>query len=194
MIDAPVSPAASARKPFRWYRSSTVWILFGLLLGVLLGGLLPQDQHPHAYDLFHFLSKAFIQLIKGLIVPLLLSTIIVGIAQTGDLKSVGRLGGKALLYFEIVTTLSLIIGMVIANVLRPGADLPLDLSAHTAIAAVKRDAWEIALHLFPSNLIQHAAEGDVLPVVVFATLFGISLTRIGDAGKPVLSSSTRLPR
>ena len=187
MIDAPVSPAASARKPFRWYRSSTVWILFGLLLGVLLGGLLPQDQHPHAYDLFHFLSKAFIQLIKGLIVPLLLSTIIVGIAQTGDLKSVGRLGGKALLYFEIVTTLSLIIGMVIANVLRPGADLPLDLSAHTAIAAVKRDAWEIALHLFPSNLIQHAAEGDVLPVVVFATLFGISLTRIGDAGKPVLA-------
>lgn len=83
------------------------------MLGVLMGGLFPQDQYPHAYDFFHFLSKAFIQLIKGLIVPLLISTIIVGIAQTGDLKSVGRMGGKALLYFEIVTTLALVIGMVI---------------------------------------------------------------------------------
>jgi len=172
---------------FRWYRSITVWILIGLVAGVLLGGLLPQDEFPHAYDLFHFLSKAFIQLIKGLIVPLLLSTIIVGIAQTGDLKSVGRMGGKALLYFEIVTTLALVIGMLIANLLRPGAALPLNLGAHSSVATVKRDGWEIALHLFPSNLIQHAAEGDVLPVVVFATLFGVSLTRIGEAGKPVLA-------
>ena len=180
-------PSTPPPAPRRWYRSSTIWILFGLALGVLMGGLLPQDQHPHAYELFHFLSKAFIQLIKGLIVPLLISTIIVGIAQTGDLKAVGRMGGKALLYFEIVTTLALIIGMVIANLLRPGAALPLDLGAHATLATVKRDAWEIALHLFPSNLIQHAAEGDVLPVVVFATLFGVSLTRIGDAGKPVLA-------
>ena len=176
------------RRP--WYRSSTLWILFGLALGVLLGGLLPQDQHPHAYDLFRFLSKAFIQLIKGLIVPLLVSTIIVGIAQTGDLRAVGRMGGKALLYFELVTTVALVIGMVIANVLRPGASLPLDLSAHAtavATAASHRSGWEIALHLFLSNLIQHAAEGDVLPVVVFSTLFGVALTRIGDAGRPVLA-------
>jgi proton glutamate symport protein len=184
MIDAPALRTA-ARPP--WYRSSTVWILFGLVLGVLMGGLFPQDRYPHAYDFFHFLSKAFIQLIKGLIVPLLISTIIVGIAQTGDLKSVGRMGGKALLYFEVVTTLALVIGMVIANLLRPGASLPLNLSAHAAVASVKRDGWEIALHLFPSNLIQHAAEGDVLPVVVFATLFGVSLTRIGEAGKPLLT-------
>ena len=151
---------------------------------------MPQDQHPHAYDLFRFLSKAFIQLIKGLIVPLLVSTIIVGIAQTGDLRAVGRMGGKALLYFELVTTLALVIGMVVANVLRPGASLPLDLSAHAtavATAASQRSGWEIALHLFPSNLIQHAAEGDVLPVVVFSTLFGVALTRIGDAGRPVLT-------
>src|SRR5215510_10742417 len=108
----------------RWYRSSTFFIFTGLLLGVIVGGFCPQDQHPQAYNLFRFLSKAFIQLIKGLIVPLLLSTIIVGIAQTGDLKSVGRMGGKALLYFEIVTTLALVIGLAIANILRPGASLP----------------------------------------------------------------------
>lgn len=185
MTDVGEGNALPRRLP--WYRSSTLWILFGLCLGVLLGGLFPQDEFPRAYDFFHFLSKAFIQLIKGLIVPLLLSTIIVGIAQTGDLKSVGRMGGKALLYFEIVTTLALVIGLVVANWLRPGASLPLDLGAHAAVATSKRDGWEIALHLFPSNLIQHAAEGDILPVVVFATLFGVSLTRVGDAGKPLLA-------
>jgi proton glutamate symport protein len=175
-------------EPRRWYRSSTVWIFFGLAMGVVLGGFFPQDRYPQAYNLFHFLSTAFIHLIKGLIVPLLVSTIIVGIAQTGDLKAVGRMGGKALLYFEVVTTLALGIGLVIANVVRPGAALPLDLGAQSSVkAAAAKDGWEIALHAFPSNLIAHAAEGDILPVVVFATLFGASLTRVGDAGKPVLA-------
>jgi proton glutamate symport protein len=172
----------------RWYQSSTFWIFVGLAAGVVLGGFFPQDQYPQIYNAFRFLSKAFIQLIKGLIVPLLVSTIIVGIAQTGDLKAVGRMGTKALLYFEIVTTIALAIGLIIANVIRPGASLPLDLGAHPAVsAAATRDGWEIALHLFPSNLIQHAAEGDILPVVIFSTLFGVSLTRAGDAGKPVIA-------
>jgi Na+/H+-dicarboxylate symporter len=171
-----------------WWRSGTLWIFAGLLLGVVLGGFFPQDQYPHAYDFFRFLSKAFIQLIKGLIVPLLLSTIIVGIAQTGDLKSIGRMGVRAIIYFEVVTTLALVIGLVIANVIRPGDGLPLDLGVHSATPpGHARSGWEIALHLFPSNLVQHAAEGDILPVVVFATLFGISLTRIGESGRVVLS-------
>lgn len=175
-------------QPKRWYRSSTLWIFVGLALGVVFGGFFPQDQHPQAYNFFHFLSKAFIQLIKGLIIPLLVSTIIVGIAQTGDLKAVGRMGAKALIYFEIITTLALFIGLAIANVIKPGAALPLDLGAHGPVkAASAKDGWEIALHLFPSNVIEHAAEGDVLPVVVFATLFGVSLTRAGEAGKPVLA-------
>ncbi len=174
-------------EPKRWYKSSTFWIFVGLALGVVLGGFFPKDAHPEAYNLFRFLSKAFIQLIKGLIVPLLVSTIIVGIAQTGDLKAVGKMGGRALIYFEVVTTLALVIGLVIANVVRPGAELPLDLSAQPAVKASQaKDGWEIALHLFPSNLIQHAAEGDILPVVVFATLFGAAMTRAGEAGKPVL--------
>src|SRR5215212_8603261 len=98
-----------------WYRSSTAFIFLGLALGVVLGGFLPADQFPTAYEGFRFISKAFIALIKGLIVPLLFSTIVVGIAQTGDLKAVGRMGGKALLYFEIVTTFALFIGLAIAN-------------------------------------------------------------------------------
>lgn len=171
-----------------WYRSSTLAIFVGLMLGVALGGFLPQDQHPFAYELFRFVSKSFISLIKGLIVPLLFSTIVVGIAQTGDIKAVGRMGAKALLYFEIVTTLALFVGLFVANWLEPGARLPLDLGAHTtAVAAKAKTGWEIAMHLFPSNLVQHAAEGDILPVVIFASLFGIALTRVGERGKPVLA-------
>src|SRR5262245_48217048 len=81
-------------KPF--YRSSTFYVFVGLALGVLFGGFLPSNTHPTAYNLFRFCSKAFIALIKGLIVPLLFSTIVVGVAQTGDIKAVGRIGGKAL--------------------------------------------------------------------------------------------------
>jgi proton glutamate symport protein len=169
-----------------WYRSSTFWIFVGLALGVVLGGFLPQDQYPTAYETFRFMSRAFIALIKGLIVPLLFSTIVVGIAQTGDLKAVGRMGGKALIYFEVVTTLALLIGLVIVNWLKPGVGLPLDLSnAPTQVLAKPQSGWDIAMHLFPSNLIKHAAEGDILPVVVFATLFGISVTRIGERGKVI---------
>lgn len=176
----------TARKP--WFQSSTLWIFVGLGLGVVLGGFLPQDHHPQAYEAFRFVSKAFIGLIKGLIVPLLFSTIVVGIAQTGDLKAVGRMGGKALLYFEIVTTLALFIGLGVVNVLRPGDRLPLDLGAHPAVQVAKpQTGWEIALHAFPTNLAKHAAEGDILPLVIFATLFGLALTRVGERGKPVLA-------
>ncbi len=170
-----------------WYRSGTILILIALILGVLLGGFFPQDQHPQVYNLFRFLSKAFISLIKGLIVPLLISTIIVGIAQTGDLKAVGRMGGKSLLYFEIVTTIALFLGLAVANIIRPGDGLPLQVGAHTDIVAAKQaSGWDLLLHLFPSNLIKHASEGDILPVVVFAALFGIALTRVGKRGEPVL--------
>ena len=170
-------------RPF--YRSSTFYVFVGLLLGIVFGGFLPSNAHPTAYNLFRFCSKAFIALIKGLIVPLLFSTIVVGVAQTGDIKAVGRIGGKALLYFEVVTTLALAIGLAFANWVRPGAGLPLH--ADSAVELAKPlSGWEIALHLFPSNLIEHAAKGDILPVVVFATLFGISLARLGERGRPLL--------
>ncbi|HJW09570.1 MAG TPA: cation:dicarboxylase symporter family transporter, partial [Holophagaceae bacterium] len=171
-----------------WYRSSTFWIFVGLALGVVMGGFLPHDQHPGAYELFHFLSKAFIALIKGLIVPLLFSTIVVGIAKTGDVKAVGRMGAKALLYFEIVTTIALFLGLAIGNFVKPGAGMVLDMSAHAGVAQAKvQTVWEILLHIFPANPVKSAAEGDILPVVVFAALFGIALTRAGEKGRPVLT-------
>jgi proton glutamate symport protein len=179
-----VGDAPSPAKPF--WRSGTALIFLGLVLGVVLGGFLPADRHPVAFAFFQFCSKGFLALIKGIIVPLLVATIITGIAQTGDLKAVGRMGAKSLLYFEVVTTFALILGLVIANWLRPGDGLPLKTDAHATLA-VPKNGWEIALHAFPSNVIEHAAKGDILPVVVFATLFGIALTRIGPRGAPVLA-------
>ena len=164
----------------------TLYIFIGLALGVLLGGLLPENEHAFLFHLFQFFSKGFIALIKGIIVPILVSTIIVGIAQTGDLKAVGRMGAKSLIYFEVVTTIALFLGLFIANWLEPGKGLPLAGDAHATLAKPKT-GWEIALHALPSNLIKHAAEADILPVVIFASLFGIALIRIGDRGKPVLT-------
>jgi Na+/H+-dicarboxylate symporter len=179
-----VADSAPSRKPL--WRSDTALIFVGLVLGVVMGGFLPADQHPHWYALFEFCSKGFLALIKGIIVPLLVATIITGIAQTGDLKAVGRMGVKSLLYFEVITTFALFLGLGVANWLKPGAGLHIQADAHTALA-VPKTGWEIALHALPSNLIEHAAKGDILPVVVFATLFGIALTRIGPRGAPVLA-------
>src|SRR5690349_19536582 len=90
----------AAKKPFKLL-SGTPLIFIAILLGVLLGGLFPENEYPTLFHFFHFLSKAFITLIKGIIIPILVSTLIVGIAQTGDLKAVGRMGAKSLLYFEV---------------------------------------------------------------------------------------------
>ena len=185
--DAPSASAPPSlpapRKPF--WRSGTALIFLGLVLGVLAGGFLPADQHPTAFAFFQFCSKGFLALIKGIIVPLLVATIITGIAQTGDLKAVGRMGGKSLLYFEIITTFALFLGLGIGNWLKPGEGLPLKADEHVSLA-VPKSGWEIALHAFPSNVIEHAAKGDILPVVIFATLFGVALTRVGERGAPVL--------
>ena len=171
-------------------------IFAALLLGIVVGGLIPSNSHfeifgwdavPFIVGFFRFLSKGFIALIKGIIVPLLVSTIVTGIAQTGDIKAVGRMGWKALLYFEIVTTIALFLGLGIANWMKPGEGLPLG-GAHAEIAkAQDKDFWDIALHALPSNLIEHASKNDILPVVVFASIFGVALIRIGDRGRPVLS-------
>jgi Na+/H+-dicarboxylate symporter len=187
-VTADTAPAAAPAPSAKGPHAGTVAIFVALVLGIVVGGSLPQDQHPHAYQFFGFCSDAFLRLIKGLIVPLLVSTIVVGVAQTGDVRAVGRMGAKALLYFEVVTTLALVVGLAVANLLRPGDGLPMDPGAHAEVAKrAPPTGWQIALHLFPENFVRHAAEGDVLPVVTFATLFGIALTRLGEGGRPVLT-------
>jgi Na+/H+-dicarboxylate symporter len=167
----------------RWL-SSTALIFYGLGLGILLGYLFPAESHPAAYETFRFLSKAFISLIKMLIVPLIFSTIILGIGKTGDVKAVGRMGIKALLYFEIATTAALVLGLSIAHLVKPGQGLTLPPSGEQLTKP--KTLVETLLHLFPSNIVDAMAKQDILQVVVFATLVGVAAAHIGKKSEPFL--------
>jgi Na+/H+-dicarboxylate symporter len=158
--------------------SSTALIFYALVLGVLLGHLLPAETHPGAYETFRFLSKAFISLIKMLVVPLIFSTIVLGIGKTGDVKAVGRMGVKALVYFEVATTVALVIGLAFANIVKPGANLTLPASGEAHLAKAPTFV-ESVLHLFPSNVVDAMAKQDILQVVIFATLLGVAAAHVG---------------
>jgi proton glutamate symport protein len=129
-------------------------------------------------------------MIRMIIAPLLFSTLVVGIAGTGDLKAMGRIGVKALIYFEGATTIALFWGLGLVNFFRPGAGLAVPIGADTgelaALAQHQQHAWDIFLHLFPTSVVDAMARGDILQLVVFSTFFGIALAAIGEKGKPVV--------
>ena len=158
-------------------------ILIGLLLGIAIGYLWPTfgaDLRP--------LADIFLRMIKMIIAPLLFATLVVGIAGTGDLKAMGRIGAKALIYFEIATTVALVMGLVLVNLLRPGAGVVPEagnVGELQAMAGRQQGVWDIVLHVFPTSLVDAMARNDVLQVVVFATFFGIGLAATGDKGRPV---------
>jgi len=167
--------AAVAGAAFIAYRkgSLTGWIFFSLVAGIVLG----IDAPAVALEL-KVVSSVFLKLIKSIIAPLLLATLAVGIAGHGNAASVGRMGGKALLYFEIVTTFALVIGLLAINLTRVGVGIPA-IGSTEALAVAKSSTWqEIVLHIFPENIAQAIAEGQVLQVVVFAVLFGIGLAQV----------------
>jgi Na+/H+-dicarboxylate symporter len=166
--------------------SPTALIFYALFLGVALGHLLPAETHPWAFETFQFLSKAFISLIKMLVVPLIFSMIVVGIGKTGDVKAVGRMGVKAFIYFEVATTIALVIGLVFANVVKPGLDLKLPAAGEMGLAKPKTFV-ETLLHLFPSNPVDAMARQDMLQIVVFATLVGVAAAHVGaERSRPFL--------
>jgi proton glutamate symport protein len=173
------SPAAS-RLP-----SLTTQIFIGLLIGIGVGYLWPGfgvAVKP--------LADVFLRMIKMIIAPLLFSTLVVGIAGTGDLRAMGRIGLKAIIYFEIATTIALFLGLVLVNVARPGAGVTLPTGADTSTAAAmaqnQQHAWDILLHMFPTSVVDSMARGDILQVVVFSLFFGIAVAAIGPKGQPVL--------
>ena len=168
---------SGGRARSRWL-SPTALIFYALILGVVLGHFLPAETHPWAYESFQFLSKAFISLIKMLVVPLIFAMIVVGIGKTGDVKAVGRMGVKALIYFEVATTVALVIGLVFANVVKPGLDLTLPAAGETGLAKPKT-LVETLLHLFPSNPVDAMARQDMLQIVIFATLLGVAAAHVG---------------
>ena len=169
----------------RLLRNLTFQVLVAVSLGILLGVVSPDTGKS-----LKPLGDTFINLVKMVITPIIFLTIVHGIASMADLRKLGRVGGKALLYFELVSTLALAIGLIIVNVTKPGAGLDIstmvmgDVSKYTATGA-QQSTLEFLLHIVPSNIVAAFASGELLPVVFFSVLFGVALTAVGDAGRDI---------
>jgi aerobic C4-dicarboxylate transport protein len=169
----------------RLLKNLTFQVLVAVSLGILLGVVAPDTAKS-----LKPLGDTFINLVKMVITPIIFLTIVHGIASMADLRKLGRVGGKAMLYFELVSTLALAIGLVIVNVTKPGAGLDIstmvmgDVSKYTA-AGAQQSTLEFMLHIVPSNVVAAFAGGELLPVVFFSVLFGIALTAVGDAGRDI---------
>jgi proton glutamate symport protein len=155
-------------------RSLTAWIAVGLIAGAEVG-----YDWPHAASLLQFLGTIFLRLIKVIIAPLLFGTLVVGIAGHADLKKVGRLGIKSLVYFEIVSTLALLIGFAAITITRAGSGVALPAIA-TPEAPPLHSASQIITDIFPENIAKSVAEGQVLQIVVFSVLFAIALALVPE--------------
>ena len=168
-----------------WYRTLYIQVIVAVALGIAIGFL-----HPGFGKSLKPLGDGFIKMVKMMIAPIIFCTIVHGIASVGDLRKLGRVGGKALLYFEIVSTIALMIGLVVVNVTKPGAGLDAsmlkagDISTYTK-AAAQQNTLDFFLHIVPSNVVSAFASGDLLPVVFFSVLFGVALTATGEAGREV---------
>src|SRR5205809_1446850 len=185
-----VSSTPKLRRP--WYRPSlTVQIMIGLIVGGLIGWLRPDWGNA-----VYFLRDIFINLIKSIIAPLVFSTIVVGIAGAGALRKVGRMGVKALLYFELVTTAALFIGLAVVNFTKPGVGVTLTPSDTGIIKAIgqshPKTLIETIVHVFPSSVIEAMVHGDVLQIVAFSVLFALAVSAVGEKGKPIIRAMESL--
>jgi proton glutamate symport protein len=179
-----------ARRP--WYRPSlTVQIMIGLVAGGLIGWLRPDWGNA-----IYFLRDIFINLIKSIIAPLVFSTIVAGIAGAGALRKVGRMGIKALIYFEIVTTAALFIGLAVVNFTKPGVGVTLAATSTDAIRTIEQShpktLVETIVHAFPSSVIEAMVHGDVLQIVAFSVLFALAVSAVGEKGKPIVRAMESL--
>lgn len=171
-------------------KSLTTWILVSMVMGAELG-----NDFPEIAVNLKVLSQIFLRLIKTIIAPLLFSTLVVGIASHSNLKQVGRMGIKSLIYFEVVTTIALFIGLAAINISQAGVGIELPKPAETEKVEVAKpsSASEIILHVFPENAIKAVYEGQVLQIVVFSVLFAIALAMLPDEKKkPILEFTESL--
>ena len=157
-------------------RSLTTWILASMVIGVEIGLDFPAFSQNLAV-----LSKIFLRLVKTVIAPILFATLVVGIAGHSNLKQVGRMGWKSILYFEVVTTIALIIGLVAINISQAGKGILLPEGFHQDLPEITPQSWQdIVLHIFPENIVKSIFNGDVLPIVVFSIIFGIALAMLSE--------------
>ncbi len=175
-------------KPHRFYRSLYFQVIVGIILGVLLGAF-----YPSLGEQMKPLGDAFIKLIKMIIAPIIFFTVVVGIAGIGDMKKLGRVGLKALLYFEVVSTVALILGLIVVRFFQPGAGInatPESLNtasiANYTNTAKEMGVVEHLLHIIPDTIFGAFADGDILQILLVAILFGIALVSFGERGKPLI--------
>jgi aerobic C4-dicarboxylate transport protein len=163
-------------------------VILGVLLGVIIGYL-----NPSLGESLKPLADGFIKLVKMVLAPIIFGTIVVGIAKMGSLKEIGRVGVKALVYFEVVSTLALVIGLVVVNVLKPGAGMNVDpstldtksLASYTS-AAKSPDAVSFFMDIIPTSIADAFVKGNMLQVLFFSVLFGLALTQLPDRGKLIV--------
>jgi aerobic C4-dicarboxylate transport protein len=182
----PAPPLDPSPKPF--YKSLYFQVLSAIVLGAVLGVFFPdfsQKLKP--------LGDGFIKLIKMLIAPIVFTTIVVGIASMEDMKKVGRVGAKALIYFEVVTTVALGLGLLVVNVLRPGVGVNATLSATDAQAVESYSSGahhlstvDFILNAIPANAVEAFAKGEILQVLVFSVLFGLAVSKMGSTARPLV--------
>ena len=168
-----------------------VQVIIGIIAGIIVGWQFPQFQENAK-----LISDIFISLIKMVIAPVIFFTVVLGIVGAGDLKKVGRVGGKALIYFEVVTTIALIIGLVVANVVKPGEGVEpqqtgADLSNITSSGSPMN--WrQFIYHIVPSNIIDAFAKGDIIQVLFFGILFSFGIRQLGSAGNGLINTFEKI--
>jgi proton glutamate symport protein len=175
------------------FHSLTAQILLGLVAGILLGWLRPDWGLA-----IKPVADIFLRMIKMIIAPLIFSTLVIGIAGAGDFKKVGRIGLKAIIYFEVATTIALLIGLVTVNVFKPGESIskPAQSSSQTApgasttappITPAQHSGKDFIVNIFPTSVVDAMARGDILQLVIFSLFFGMGLAALGEKGKPLVS-------
>lgn len=176
------------------FKNLTVQVIIGIILGIAVGFLFPSFGIE-----LKVLADVFIKMIKMVIAPIIFFTVVIGIGSMGDLKKVGRIGGKALLYFEIVTTFALAIGIIVVGIVKPGDGFNTDKVESGDVSQYTEQAEETShgfvdfiVGIIPENVVGAMAEGELLPILFFAVLFGISMAAVGEKAKPVVVLFERL--
>jgi len=174
----------------RWYSQLYVQVLIGIVIGGAFGYLEPQIGTK-----LQPLADGFIKLIKMLLAPIIFGTVVVGIAKMGSIKEVGRIGVKALLYFEILSTIALVIGMIVVNLVKPGVGMNINTNAldgsaigkYSQIAQEQGGTVDFLLNIIPNTFVDAFAKGSMLQVILLAVLMGVALVQMGEASKPLIN-------
>ncbi len=169
-----------------------IQVLIGIVLGIFVGWLFPGFASAAKG-----IADTFINLIRMIIAPVIFCSIVIGIAGAGSIKKVGRLGVKALIYFEIVSTLALVIGLAVANILKPGSGVAHKQMQSAVVTDIAKQASEFSWgdffsHIVPSNIVEAFAKGDILQILFFSILFAVALKQLGESGKPVLNGIAKI--